>query len=149
MNVKRITGITLWVNRLVAVIVGVLIFAMPALLEWYGDLLGYHPPRLDVIGVAISFDLCAVPMLIALWNMEKLLQNILVQKVFLKENVRRIRGIGWCCAAVALICLVATWHAYPILIFAAIMGFLCLVVNVVGCIWDAAVAIREENDLTI
>ena len=32
MNVKRITGITLWVNRLVAVIVGVLIFAMPALL---------------------------------------------------------------------------------------------------------------------
>ena len=54
MNVKRITGITLWVNRLVAVIVGVLIFAMPALLEWYGDLLGYHPPRLDVIGVAIS-----------------------------------------------------------------------------------------------
>ena len=102
-----------------------------------------------MIGVAISFDLCAVPMLIALWNMEKLLQNILVQKVFLKENVRRVRGIGWCCGIVALICLVATWHAYPILIFAAIMGFLCLVVNVVGCILDAAVAIREENDLTI
>jgi hypothetical protein len=35
------------------------------------------------------------------------------------------------------------------LIFAAIMAFLCLVISVVGCVLDAAVAIREENDLTI
>ena len=87
MNTKRITIITLWANRITAVVVLGLIFALPALLNWYGDLLGYHPPQRDVIGVAVSFDLCAVPMLIALWHMEKLLQNILAQKVFLKEHI--------------------------------------------------------------
>ena len=30
-----------------------------------------------------------------------------------------------------------------------VMGFLCLVVNVVATVMDAAVAIREENDLTV
>ena len=149
MNTKKITNITLWVNRVVALIVVVLIFALPALLEWYADLLGYHPPQRDMTGIAISFDLCAVAMLIALWNVDKLLRNILAQKVFILENVKRVRRIGWCCAAVAIICLAATFFALPMLIFAAIMAFLCLVISVVGCVLDAAVAIREENDLTI
>lgn len=149
MNSKKITNITLWANRVTAVIVVILIFTLPALLQWYGNLLGYHPPQRDMTGIAISFDLCAVAMLIALWNMEKLLENIRAQKIFVQENVRRIRGIGWCCAAVSLICLVATVFVLPMLIFAAIMAFLCLAVSVVGCVLDAAVAIREENDLTI
>lgn len=149
MNTKKITNFTLWVNRLVALIVAVLIFALPALLNWYGDLLGYHPPQRDMTGISISFDLCAVAMFVALWNMEKLLQNIRAEKVFVKENVRRVRGIAWCCAVVSLICLIATSFVLPMLIFAAIMAFLCLAIRVVVCVLDAAVAIREENDLTI
>jgi hypothetical protein len=149
MNTKRISSITLWINRLVAVVVTVLIFALPALLDWYGDLLGYHPPRRDLTGIAVAFDLCAVAMLIALWSMEKLLQNIRNERIFVAENVKRVKCVRWCCGAVAVICLVATFFALPMLIFAAIMAFLCLVVSVVGCVLEAAVAIREENDLTI
>lgn len=149
MNTKKITDLTLWVNRLAAVIVVALIFTLPALLRWYAGLLDYDPPQRDMTGVAIAFDLCAVAMLTALWNMEKLLRNIRIQKIFVAENVRRVKTVRWCCAAVALICLVATVFVLPMLIFAAIMGFLCLVVSVVGCVLEAAVAIREENDLTI
>ena len=65
------------------------------------------------------------------------------------ENVRRVRRIGWCCAVVAAICVAATSFVLPMLIFAAIMVFLWLAISVVGCVLDAAVAIREENDLTI
>lgn len=149
MKTQTITKMTLWANRVAALVVAILIFTLPALLIWYGDLLGYHPPQQDMTGIAISFDLCAVAMFIALWNMEKLLKNILQQKVFVAENVRRVRRIGWCCAVVAAICVAATSFVLPMLIFAAIMAFLWLAISVVGCVLDAAVAIREENDLTI
>ena len=149
MKTQTITKITLWANRVVALVVAVLIFTLPALLIWYGDLLGYHPPQRDMTGIAVCFDICAVAMFIALWNMEKLLKNILTQKVFVAENVRRVRRIGWCCAVVAAICVAATSFVLPMLIFAAIMVFLWLAISVVGCVLDAAVAIREENDLTI
>lgn len=149
MKTQTITKMTLWANRVAALVVAILIFTLPALLIWYGDLLGYHPPQQDMTGIAISFDLCAVAMFIALWNMEKLLKNILQQKVFVAENVRRVRRIGWCCAVVAAICVAATSFVLPMLIFAAIMVFLWLAISVVGCVLDAAVAIREENDLTI
>lgn len=149
MNTKKITNVTLWANRFAAFIVFALIFTLPALLDWYSDLLGYHPPEGDMTGVAVCFNLCAVAMLFAFWNVEKLLQNLRVQKIFVTENVRRIRRIRWCCAIVATICLFATIFVLPMLIFSAIMAFLCLAVSVVGCVMDAAVAIREENDLTI
>ena len=36
-----------------------------------------------------------------------------------------------------------------LMLIGAIMGFLCLVVSVVANVLDSAVALREENDLTI
>jgi hypothetical protein len=149
MNTKNVTTITLWVNRVVAAIVAVLIFTLPRLLDWYGDQLGYKPYPEDMVGIAVCYDLCAVAMLIALWNVDKLLRNILAGNVFIPENVKRVRRVVWCCAAVALICFAATSFVLPMLIFAIIMSFLCMAINVAACVLDAAVAIREENDLTI
>ena len=149
MNTKKLTAITLWANRITAAVVLSLVFTLPSLLEWYADLLGFHPPRRDMIGIAVAFDLCAAAIFFALWNMERLLRSIGQKAVFIPENVRRLRRIAWCCAVVAILCLGATFFALPLVIFAAIMGFLCLAVNVMGCVMDAAVAIREENDLTI
>ena len=149
MNTKTITTITLWINRLVALIVAALIFALPSLLDWYADLLGYRPYEEDLLGLTVAYDLCAAAMLIALWNVDKLLKNILMGNVFVPENVKRVRRVVWCCAAVALVCFVATSFVLPMLIFAIIMSFLCMAVNVAACVLNAAVAIREENDLTI
>ncbi|MBE6978209.1 MAG: DUF2975 domain-containing protein [Ruminococcaceae bacterium] len=149
MNTKKITCITLWVNRGVALIVAALIFTLPSLLDWYSGLLGYRPYEEDMVGLAIAYDLCAVAMLIALWNVDKLLRSILKGDVFIRENVKRVRRVVWCCAAVALICAAAIYFVLPMAIFAIIMGFLCMAINVAACVLNAAVAIREENDLTI
>lgn len=149
MKTQRITTITLWANRIVAAVVAVLIFTLPMLLKWYAGLLNVLPNLRDMWALVIAFWCCAVVILFALWNMEKLMQNILRRKIFICENVRRVRRVQHSCGIVALICLVATVFVLPALLFTAIMGFLCLVVSVVASVLDAAVELREENDLTI
>jgi hypothetical protein len=37
----------------------------------------------------------------------------------------------------------------PLIFMLIVMAFLCLVVSVVASVMDAAVTIREENDLTV
>lgn len=149
MKTQQIAKITLWANRGIALLVAVLIFTLPAFLKWYSGLLNYVPRQFDYWALIVAYVCCAVVILVALWHMEKLMQNILRQQIFLRENVRRVRAVQWSCAVVALICLAATLFALPALLFATIMGFLCLVVSVVASVLDAAVSLREENDLTI
>ena len=149
MKTQKLAKYTLWTNRMVMVVVAVLIFALPALLRWYTGLLGYKLPKEDLIGIWVSYLLCAGFILTALWNMDRLMRNILIQQIFIRENVRRVRRVQWCCGIVAVICVVASLFALPALVIGAIMGFLCLVVCVVANVLDGAVELREENDLTI
>jgi hypothetical protein len=141
------TVVTLWINRAVAVLMGVLLFALPSLLDWYAKyrILG-DQGRWALI---ISFYCCAVFVFVALWVMDGLLRSIRRGEVFVRQNVRRIRQIRLCCGIVSLICLPATLFYPPLIFLAVIMGFLCLVVSVVASVMDAAVTIREENDLTV
>ena len=81
--------------------------------------------------------------------MEKLLNNILCGEVFVRDNVRGIRRIQFCCGMVSLICLPAAFVYVPLIFMVIIMAFLFLVVWVVAQVMDAAVTIREENELTI
>ena len=149
MQLRTITKLTLWINRTVAAVVALLMAALPALHRWYAALLDFAVPDGDVWGLWVAYLACAVIILAALWNMEKLLQNLLAQQVFVRENVRRVRRVRLCCGLVAILCLGAAFFALPALLMTAIMGFLCLVVSVVACVLEAAVALREENDLTI
>lgn len=139
--------LALWANRFVALAVLVMLFALPPLLKWYGT--ARQLLTSEKIAIAIGFYCCAVATAVALWNMERLLQNILRQEVFTAANVRRIRAVQWCCAAVSLICIPVTVFYYPMVFMTVVMGFLCLVVSVVARVMDAAVTIREENDLTV
>ena len=81
--------------------------------------------------------------------MDKLLRNILKEQVFVRENVTCIRFVRWCCGAISLICFPAACFYMPLFFMVIIMGFLCLVITVVVRVMNAAVLIREENDLTI
>lgn len=149
MKTEMIVKFTLWINRFVMAVVALLMLALPIIHRWYAELLDYPVPDVDVWGLWTVYLFCALVILIALWNMEKLLKNILFRKVFIQENVRLVRRVQWCCGLVALLCVAAAFFALPALLIAAIMGFLCLVVSVVACVLDSAVALREENDLTI
>lgn len=93
MKTKTIYTITLWANRVVAALVAVLIFALPALLRWYAGLLDYTPVERDFRAFIVAFWCCSVAIFFALWNMKKLMHNILEQRIFVRENVRRVRRV--------------------------------------------------------
>jgi len=141
------THITLWAGRLAALGVFVLLFTLPALLDWYCQYRALLP--LERTALTIAFYLCAGIIFIALWNMDTLLRRIQCGQVFTRENVQSIRILTRCCAGVCLICLPASLCYYPLIFLVVVMGFLSLAVSVVCRVMDAAVSIREENDLTI
>ena len=141
------TRLTLWVNRAIALVLLALIFLMPALLNWYCNFRDLSTTEYRAI--LIAFYCCAVVSAAALWNLDRLLSNILVGRVFVRANVTRIRRIQWCCGGIALICLPAAVIYLPLCFMVVTMAFLSLVVGVVAQVMAAAVEIREENDLTI
>ena len=138
MTTKLSAKFTLWINRLLAAAVGVLLFAMPGLLGLHG-----------AAAISFGFYLCVPPVLYALWCIDRLLHNILLEQVFVEENVRRLRRIRWCCAGVSLICVPAACFYQPLIFMVVIMAFLALMVSVVKNVMAAAVELREENDLTV
>ena len=148
MNPKnRSAALTLWANRLLMAVIVTLAFAMPPLLRWYNTI---RPLRDNTnLALLIAFYLCVPIALFALYNLEKLLGNIIAGAVFLRSNVSLIRRVCICCLLVSAICLPAAFFYPPLIFFCIVMACLCPVVNVVRCVFDAAVTIREENDLTI
>lgn len=147
MRISNSVKFTLWANRLITLAMVLLMLVMPGLLKWYSSV---RPLGADAAkAICIAFYCCCAPVFGALWNIDGLLRNILRQEVFVQDNVRRITLVRWFCLAVGLICLPAAFLYAPLIFMAVIMAFLCLVVNVVAQVMKAAVAIREENDLTV
>ena len=142
-----LTRLTLWINRLIAAILFVLLFTLPSLLHWYSNF--RFLTDLEHTAIAVAFYICAVFVFTALWQMDCLLRNVLRKEVFIHQNVRRIRIVQWCCAAVSIICLPTAFIYYPLVFMVVIMAFLCLVISVVCRVMDTAVSLREENDLTV
>ena len=147
MNTKKSANLTLWANRCVFSLLLVLIFGMPAMLEWYQ---GFRPLGLHgAAAVFFGFYLCVIPVGLALWKMETLLKNILSGQVFICQNVRLIRSVRNCSLAVSVVCGGAGCFYQPLLFLWVIMGFLSLVLSVVKNVIAGAVELREENDLTV
>ena len=139
--------ITLWVNRCILVLAAAFLFLLPRTL----DLFNLYRPMSEAARTALigAYNCCAVPILLALVSVERLLKEILAGHVFTSGNVKRIARIRWCCLAVSLICLPAALGYPSLVLLSIIMGFLALTVSVVVSLMAAAVAIREENDLTV
>ncbi len=138
---------TLWANRFVALLMVVLVGTLPWILDWYSTV------RLltlsEKYAILVAFYLCALLIVVALWTMETMLRDIAAGLVFTRRNVQRIRRICMVCGGVGLICVPAAFFYMPWIFVVVIMGFLCLVVGAVASVMDAAVTLREENDLTV
>ena len=139
--------LTLVFNRVAAILVVALIPVLPSFLRFYSDLRNLD--HTQFLSVMIGYYCCVPVVELALWHLDKLLRNILQEQVFTSENVRRIRSIRWCCFGISLLCLPIAFIYCPLLFMVVIMGFLSLVISVLVKVMDAAVTIREENDLTI
>ena len=121
--------------------------AMPWLVKWYAEYRKIQDSGKTAILIAyygcLPFALTA---LVCLW---KLLRNISAERVFLETNSRLMAVVSWCCLGATLVTLGACrW--YPPLGFVTVsMAFLFLIVRVVRNCFIAAIALKEENDLTV
>ena len=75
------TLVTLCANRAISLVLAVLIFTLPRLLDWYATVRDLTANERAAITVA--FYICAVIVGFALWQMEKLLKNLLNKQVFM------------------------------------------------------------------
>ena len=120
---------------------------MPWLARWYTHIRNLKES--GRIAILVAYYGClpfALTALICLW---RLLRNIRAERVFLETNSRLMAVVSWCCAGVAAVTLGACrW--YPPLAFVTLsMAFIFLIVRVVRNCFIAAIALKEENALTI
>ena len=92
---------------------------------------------------------CSVFAWLLLWRLWVLLGNLRRGEVFTAENVRCLRGVSWCCAGAAAICMVSALYYPSYLLVTVAAGFMCLIVRVVKNVFQQAVAMKAEMDLTI
>ena len=118
------------------------------LAKWYAGLRFYGTLPYGML-LTISVYMLSIPAWICLWNLRKLLLNIMDGKTFVEENVRYLRTVSWCCAAAAAICLLSGIYYLPFLILAIAAAFMMLIVRIVKNVFRQAVDMKSELDLTI
>ncbi len=96
-----------------------------------------------------AFYPSAVFAYITLYSLIKLLFNIKNGQIFTDNNVKYLRRISWSCIAVCIITLISGVFYIPYLFVSVAAGFVGLMLRVVKNAFQCAVALREENDLTI
>lgn len=85
-------------------------------------------------------------LLVRLWQ---LLQNIRAQLVFDMRNVHLLRQVSWCCVGAGAVCLVSCLYYLPFIAVAVAAGFMALIVRIVKNIFQQAIDMKSELDLTI
>ena len=100
-------------------------------------------------GIFAFFCLLFLPVLTALYGLDRLLYNIKRGILFSEQNIGYFRLISWACffSAVFLLAGACLW---PVLVFASgAIGFLGLFIRVIKNMIAEAVELKHENDYTI
>lgn len=150
---KKSTVMSIILCLIVAGILIALLFTLPKFFNFYFK--DYHgltdSHSLSILRSTVYW--CFYPSvflaLTALYALIKLLLNIKDDNTFIKDNVKYLRTISWCCYGASIITLVGSYFYLPLLFIAAACGFLATVLRVVKNVMQSAVELREENDLTI
>ena len=86
---------------------------------------------------------------VLLYNLYRLLANIENEQVFVAANVRCLRAASWCCMAVAALCLGGAVFYLPMVLVAAAAAFMGLIVRIIKNVFQRAIHMKAELDLTI
>lgn len=155
LNKNRSVIITQCAVRVCYVLLALCVIGLPLIIE-YGVKLNINiVSRFGAI-VIIPFYLVVTAGYAALICIDKLLNNIKRSIIFDRKNVRLLGSISLCCfyaAAVGMISFaVIACAQYPYASFVVLACgelFMGLIVRVVTHIFEAAIEIKEENELTI
>ena len=134
-------------TRIMIVIVICSAFAAPFLVKSY---VSFTMKDQDIITPLLAtIYACAVPGLVALFALDRLLANIKAKEVFIEKNVKHLRLISWCSFTVSIILFVSGFYYLLFLIMAIAAAFFGLILRVVKNVIEHAVMIKNENDFTI
>ena len=125
----------------------VLAFTAPLLVRTYIELT--VRPETMFLPVTTAFYAIFPLAAATLVTLARLLRRILRGEVFVCANVASLRLISYLLYAAALVFLVAGFFYGPFFILTAAAAFIATVVRVVKNCFDAAVLLKDENELTI
>ena len=107
----------------------------------------FDPAR--VIGLSVVYYLGTIGTYIILFSLLKLLSNMGKNVVFERTNLKLMNIIAFTFVGVAVDCLVGGFIWSGSFILAVLALFLALVVQSVRVVFDKAITMKEELDLTI
>ena len=91
MKTQTAARISQWANRLVFLTLVVTTVFLRHILDWYSN---YRILTVgESIGIMAGYYACAPVVAFGLWNLERMLGNILSGQVFTRENVRRVSRV--------------------------------------------------------
>lgn len=143
---KKSILLTLTIDRIGLAAWGICIFLIPQIARWY-DM--YSNKESIFTQFVVIVYLAMVPAFIILLLLNFLLTNIKNEKVFEQKNVTILRIISYCCFTIAGLSLIMTiWRLLSLVIFLS-FAFIGLLLRVLKNVFEEAVVLREENDLTV
>ncbi|MFZ3101802.1 MAG: DUF2975 domain-containing protein [Desulfitobacteriaceae bacterium] len=129
------------------VLVIIAAFAMPYLIPKYVTFTGKD---LDIIhSLLLTVYACALPGLVSLICLDRLLVNIRREEVFAIKNVKLLRALSWCSFVFSVILFISGFYYILFVIIAVSAAFLGLILRVIKNIFEKAIIIKQENDFTI
>lgn len=111
----------------------------------YGVIMSAPYPALFLI----SLYAASVFGYVLLFSLNRLLQNIEQGEVFIHQNVVMLRRCSWCCVAAAIVCLLSCLYYLPFFLVAVAAAFMALVIRVIKNVFEQAIAMKADLDLTI
>ena len=117
------------------------------IVRWFAALRGMGEPSRR--GFLVVILLCSVFGWILLFAMWRLLGNLRRAQVFTVQNIRLLRTVSLCCAAAALFCAAGCFFYLPFLLAVAAASFMALIVRIVENVFQKALDMKNELDLTI
>ena len=143
---KKSLMITLVINRVCMAVWIACVFLVPQIARWYDMYSNKNPIFTQLV---ILMYLAMIPAAVILVKLNTLLSNIRTEKVFEHDNVKCLRVISYCCFVIAVIALIMIY--WRLLAFVVVVAFGCvgLLLRVLKNVFEQAVVLREENDLTV
>lgn len=146
-NFNHSLSLSIWCTRLAMAFVVLCAVMSSHIVAWYIQAAGRSPQLQRPILLALLISV--IPAMGALFLLYRLLLNIRAERVFVDENVTLLRRISWFCFLAAIIMLASARFYLVFLLVGVACAFMGLILRVVKNVFQQAVILKSENELTI
>lgn len=105
----------------------------------------------SIITTLIFLEICGVFCWMILFFLQRLLKTVIETTPFVYKNVKYLKYISYLCAVIAVVLIVKTFADFSILtpVVAVIALLASLFCQTLAAVFDKAIRLKDENDLTI